>query len=243
MGVFSPLSTFEGGHELFGHQPFGLRTNKRWIFVLFFLAWFTVQNKLTCAHAMLLYLYKTNFRFGEKAKARKKKHIKLLKPCERPGVLPGHPVSRQKMSFSVTFSKVNNRKSLGHRPVNPFLSHRVSPVSRQFSLAYVPFLSWIFTPWAYSKWTPWGDIYIFSEVLSWPTKVQQQPKGPLNEGPSTQESHPHHGRVLHHWSNHQDQALQDRGTHSNRNIHMFLATIADGKTADSWKKGRKIAEG
>ena len=35
-------------------------------------------------------------------------------------------VSRQQGSFSVRFSIVNNRKCLGHRPVDPYLSRRVS---------------------------------------------------------------------------------------------------------------------
>ena len=48
---------------------------------------------------------------------------------------------------------------------------------------------------------------IFREMFYETPVNQQQPEGPLTEGPSTQESHPDHGRAFHYWSNHQDQAL------------------------------------
>ena len=49
----------------------------------------------------------------------------------------GHPAGvPAKMPFSVSFSKVNNRKSLGHRPVDPCLSRRMS-------LPVLPFLDFL----------------------------------------------------------------------------------------------------
>ena len=60
----------------------------------------------------------------------------------------GHPAGvPAKRPFSVNFSTVNNRKSLGHRPVDPCLSRRVSlghPAGVPAILLkfMCPFLSW-----------------------------------------------------------------------------------------------------
>ena len=61
---------------------------------------------------------------------------------------------------------------------------------------------------------------------------EQQAQGPLTEGLFTQES----------GLPYQDQALQERGAHSNGKVHMVLATIAHRKTAALWGEGRKTAK-
>ena len=73
--------------------------------------------------------------------------------------------------------------------------------------------------------------------------------GPLilsnSERPHSLRARPHKGVTLimvgffHYQSNHQDQAVYERGAHSNGKMHFFLATIADGKQQLHGEKGRK----
>ena len=63
---------------------------------------------------------------AEKAHQKKKAHNISENPLDG-WVFVGHPAGvPAKMCFSVSFSIVNHRKSLGHRPVYPCLSCRVS---------------------------------------------------------------------------------------------------------------------
>ena len=62
-------------------------------------------------------------------KAHKKKSHKISENPWMAGFSLGHPAGvPAKMPFFVRFSRVNNRKPLGHRPVDPCLSHRESQV-------------------------------------------------------------------------------------------------------------------
>ena len=74
------------------------------------------------------------------------------------------------------------------------------------------------------------------------SESQRAPDGPSTEDPSTQESHPDHGRVFHDWSNRikikhfrRDELIQMGKK------HMSWATVADGQTAASWGERKKTA--
>ena len=80
-------------------------------------------------------------------KAHKEKSHELSENPLDGRVSQGHPAGvPAKVLFSVRFSIVNNRKSLGHRPVDPCLSRRVS----QGHPAGVPRIGFSFTLCAFS---------------------------------------------------------------------------------------------
>ena len=87
--------------------------------------------------------------FEEQKRHKKNTHKISENPLDGRVSLDTRPVVPAKMPFSVRFSIVNNRKPLGHRPVDPCLSRRVSQghpagVPGIFLKFMCPFVSWNF---------------------------------------------------------------------------------------------------
>ena len=110
-----------------------------------------------CVFSFPEYYWYQSFRQGrpffrlnrEQKRHIRKNHINFLKTSWMAGCpWDTRPVSRQKCPFLSVFSIVNNKKSLGHRPVDPCLSRRVSQghpagVPGIFLEFMCPLLSWL----------------------------------------------------------------------------------------------------